>query len=219
MDRFTPIDRENWDREEMYRLYTEQWGNTWFSCTVRLDVTQTVRYQKEKGQKFVPAVYYAVSRGMCQQVNFCLRLHNGELGYWDKVHPMYPVLRQTGNFTFHSVPYQEDYQAFYDAYIEESVRNKDQCGAFAEPMPENVFTISNLYFMPFDSFSFAMKNTRYYYSHIISLGRYEEDGAGRLMLPFSATVNHAVVDAYHVHLLSQDIQKLLLHPETWPGRV
>ena len=55
MDRFTPIDRENWDREEMYRLYTEQWGNTWFSCTVRLDVTQTVRYQKEKGQKFIPA--------------------------------------------------------------------------------------------------------------------------------------------------------------------
>ena len=214
MDKFTWVDHDTWDREGIFRLYTEQWTTTWFSCSLQLDVTELVHRQKARGEKFVPALMYAITRELSQHPNFCMQLKDGKLGYYDVIHPLYPVLRPTGNFTFHSLRYREDFREFYEAYLEESVRNKEAKGAFAETPLENYYILSNIPYMTFDGFSFSMKNAKGYYSPTISTGRYREEG-GRLLLPFAATVNHATVDAYHVHLLAAGIQKLFQTSEEW----
>ena len=213
-DKFTPIDRENWPREEIYRVYTELWTTTLFSVTVRIDVTETVRETKRRGEKFVPAVLYLFSRELSRQENFTLAVRDGILGCWERLHPLYPVLNETGNFTFHTTPYYGGYRQFYRAYIAEQERNGASLAAFAEPAPENNFIISIMPYLKFEGFSFSLKNAKNYYTPTVSVGKYYEEN-GRLYMPVSVTVNHAASDANHLNILFSGVEAAMQSPLSW----
>lgn len=214
MDRFIPIDRSTWERDSLFRLYTEIFTTTHFSSSVRIDVTETVKMAKERGEKFVPAVLYCFSRELSRETAFCVAERQGVLGRWEVMHPVYPVLNPSGHFTFHTIRYCEDYSKFYADYIAEQERSRDAREAYAEPAPENSYIISVMPFLKFESFAFSFKNAKGYYTPTISVGKYAEEN-GRLMMPIAATVNHATTDGYHVSLLYDGIERLMLDPGEW----
>ena len=211
LDKFTPIDRENWERKELFELYTEIWTATTFAASVRLDVEKLVKTQKERGEKLVPALLYVFSREVSRDMAFTVAVRDGVVGSWEKMHPMYPVLNENGTFTFHSTRVDGDYASFYSAYMEEKVRTAGRIGAFASSMPPNSYIISIIPYMDFEGFSFAMKNPKYYLAPIIEIGKYDE----KYTMPASITVNHAVCDAHHISELFNRVQRALNHPEEW----
>lgn len=214
MEQFTPIDRSRWARESQYRLFTEQWTTICYSVTVRLDVTDTVRYCKEHNVKFVPALLWLTTRAMTQQENFRMAVRGDVLGVWDVIHPIYPVVNADDNITFHTTAYTPHFSDFLAAYLAEAERNSGAVGAFAEMAPENGYIISIAPYIEFESMSFHLRNARNYYAPVFEIGRYHSED-DRLILPMSITVNHAVIDLKHVNQLKTTLQQDLSHPETW----
>lgn len=214
MDHFTPIDKETWPRKALFELYTKAWMEMTFSASKKLRAENLVKLQKARGQKLVPALLYIFAKELSRDQAFTVANKDGVLGCWDKIHPIYPVLNDTGTFTFHTTPVDGDFQSFYDAYLREKAENFDKLGAYASSdMPFNGFIISIMPYFAFDSFSFSLKNIKNYYAPIISIGKYDENG----LLPVSATVHHAVCDGYHLSALFDRLQAAFDRPEECLG--
>lgn len=211
MDHFETIDMENWPRAELYKLYTEQWGTVTYSLTKKLSVEKLVPYLKENGIKFVPAVMWLVSREINRIENFRLAVQDGKLGKWDVIHPMFPTLNAYENMTFHGLNYQEDFRAFYEAYLTEQQENRTKTTLWANHIPENFFMVSIFPWLHFDASSMQMKNAKYYYAPFIAIGQYN----AQMELPVMLMGNHASSDAWHVAKFFAGMQEGLDDPSQW----
>ncbi len=209
MDCFTPIDKETWPRKSLFELYTRSWMEMTFAVSVKVRAEKLVKLQKERGQKLVPALLYIVSREVSRDQAFTVAIKDGVLGYWDRMHPMYPVLNDNGTFSFHTTPVDGDFPTFYQAYLREKEENAGKTDAYACEMPFNVYTLSIMPFFAFEAFAFSMKNPKNFLAPIISIGKYDED----YRMPMAATVNHAICDGYQASELFRRIQEAFDHPE------
>jgi len=211
MEGYTKIDMASWHRADLYRLYTEYWTTCSFDIQQEIDVTETVRYMRERGKMFAPALYYAATSALNTRENFRLSVVDGELVMWDKISPMFPVLTKYEDICFHTVEFTDDFKAFYSAYEEDKQKNADCCRGMTQRMPPNVYSISIIRSVPFTTFAFDMKNPKDYLLPMVFISQYTEKN-GRLMLQVSIHVNHAATDAYHTSIFFAEMQKILAEP-------
>ena len=211
MDHFTEIDKETWPRKESYGLYTKTWMEQTFSASLKLRAEKLINCQKAHGQKLVPALLYIFSRELSRDQAFTTAIKGGTLGYWDRIHPVYPVLNGNGTFTFHTTPVADDFSSFYDAYMREKEENDGKLGTYASEPPINGYVISIMPFFAFDSFTYSLKNIKNYFAPIIAVGKYDEE----YRLPVSSTVNHAVCDGWHLSELFRRVQEAFDNPEEY----
>lgn len=211
MDHFDIIDMESWPRAEIYKLYTEDWSTVTYSLTKKLSVAKLVPYLKEQGIKFVPALMWLVSREINRIENFRLAIHDGKLGIWDVIHPMFPTLNAYENMTFHGLQYTDDFHAFYEAYLAEQQENRNKTNLWANKIPENFFMVSIFPWLHFDASSMQMKNAKYYYAPFIAIGQYNE----QMLLPCMFMGNHASADAWHVAKFFAQLQEGMDDPSQW----
>ena len=211
MDHFEIIDMDQWPRAELYNLYTQVWSTVTYSLTKQLSAAKLVPYLKERGIKFVPALMWLVSREINRIENFRYAIQDGKLGRWDVIHPMFPTLNADENMTFHGLRYQEDFSAFYGAYLEEQRENRDKTNLWANKIPENNFMVSIFPWLHFDASSMQLKNAKGYYAPFIAIGQYN----GEMELPCMLMGNHAVADAWHVAKFFNGLQEGMDHPSQW----
>lgn len=214
MCNFTSVDMETWHRTNLYHHYTEVWQTCLMTFNIRLDVTNTVKYVRNRGTKLAPALYYLAARTLCEQSNFRMGYDEGRLGFWDELCPLYPVMNMYKDITFHSAKWSDNYREYYYNYVEEKEQNAGCVKAVCESLPKNYVLMSILPFMDFESCSFSLKNPKGYLSPTIFFGKYEiKDGT--VTMPLSFTFNHAVADGYHAQKFFEDFQKKLAVPENY----
>ncbi len=211
MDHFTEIDKETWPRMECYKLYTTKWLEQTFSATMKMSVEKLINCQKAHGQKLVPALLYIFSREFSRDQAFTIAVKDGKLGYWDRIHPVYPVLNENGTFSFHTTPVRDDFGSFYDAYMREREENADKTGINVSLLFTNGYVISIMPFWPFESLSHSLKYIKNYYAPIVAIGKYDEE----YRLPVAVTVNHAVCDGWHLSELFRRVQEAFDNPEEY----
>ena len=211
MDRFELIDMDSWPRAEIYRQYTKVWDAVTYTFTKKLSVARLVPYLKERGIKLIPTLVWLVSREVNRVENFRLAILDRKLVRWEAVHPMIPAVNPTGNMSFHSLRFQEDFRSFYDSYLQEQQENKDKTNLWVNGQPENYFFISIMPWLEYDSLSMQLKNARGYYAPYIAMGKYNEN----MELPCTAMVNHATVDGLFVHQFYEGLQNAMNDPASW----
>ena len=113
--------------------------------------------------------------------------------------------------TFHGLTYQEDFHAFYEAYLAEQQENRNKTCLWANHIPENFFMVSIFPWMHFDASSMQMKNAKYYYAPFIAIGQYNE----QMQLPCMLMGNHASADAWHVAKFFAQLQEGMDDPSQW----
>ena len=173
-----------------------------------------VLFLKSKEKKLAPALYYLATKALCEQANFCMSMQNGVLGFWDSLCPLYPVLNEQKNITFHSIPWQEKFCDYYKEYVKEQEENSKCNSAVCGEIPPNFILISINPFTCFDSCSFSLKNAKGYFSPMLFMGKYEE-AEGKYLMPVSFTFHHAVADGYHAQIFFDTFQRLLKNPRNW----
>lgn len=209
-DGFEAIDLKTWPRRDVYRLYTEKWPTASYSLTKKLDAGTLVPFLKQRGIKFVPAIIWLAAREVNRLENFRLAIHDGQLGRWTVVHPMFPTLNATQNMTFHCVRFEDDFSPFYEAYLKEQRENAQKTALFANRIPENSFMISVFPFLHFDGGSMQLSENGKY-APFLAIGQYNEV----MQLPCLVMGNHACQDAWHVAQLFGGIQEGMDHPSEW----
>ena len=213
---FHPIDTQNWPRREIF-YYFSQMEPTGYSLTVDLDITELLHTTKKHNLKFFPVYLWLITRNLNRQIEFKCAVKDGMLGYFDTLTPLYATWHEdTHTFSFLWTEYNDDFSAFYNAYLHNQQTYGDHHGVLARPdlPPENAYTVSCVPWISFRHFAVHSYGNRPYYFPSVEAGKYDTRN-GRTIMPLSLTCHHATTDGYHISKFLKDLQQDMAHFESF----
>lgn len=129
---FTPIQLETWPRGQVF-YYFSKMAPTGYAMTVEVEVTQMRQALKAAGMKFFPAYLWLVTKTLNEQQEFKIAEVEGQLGYYETLTPLYAAFHDDDkNFSLMWTTYDEDFLAFYQAYLEDQKTYGHQHGILAK---------------------------------------------------------------------------------------
>lgn len=206
------IDKEKYYRKGVFRHFTEDCKCS-TSMTARVDVTDLVKLSKKNGTKFYINFLYILSKVMNSRDDYKMAYlwQSNELICYDVINPIQYVFHEdTETCTPVYSVYNENYETFYaDALrdVEEAKKTREyMLDAANHP---NWFDASYISWLSYDSLNIELPDGYLYFAPIINWGKYREEN-GRLMMPVSVRMNHAIADGYLIanvfRLLQNEIE-------------
>lgn len=210
------IDQETYYRKGVFRHFSEDCKCS-VSMTARVDVTDLAAWSKKTGTKFYLNFLYVLSKALNSREDYRMawRWETGELICYDRIHPTQYVFHEdTETCTPVYTAYSEDYNTFYRNALAdvEKAKQTREYGLDAANHP-NWFDASYISWLSYDAMNIELPDGYLYLLPIVNWGKYREEN-GRLMMPVSVRLNHAIADGYLVtnvfRLLEKEMQALSL---------
>ena len=203
------VDKETYYRKGVFRHFSEDCKCS-ASMTARIDVTKLAAYSRRTGTRFSLNFLYLLSKVLNSREDYRMGYlwQTGELICYDTIHPTQYVFHEdTETCTVVYTVYCEDYDRFYkDALrdVEEAKKTREY-GLDAENHP-NWFDASYIPWLSYDALNIELPDGYLYFVPIVNWGKYREEN-GRLMMPLSIRLNHAIADGYLIAKVFDLLQK------------
>ena len=203
------IDRNKYYRKGVFMHFTEDCRCS-TSMTVRIDVTSLKECSDKTGTKFYINFLYILSKVLNSREDYRMGYlwQTDEFICYDKINPTQYIFHDdTETCTPVYTTYYEDYEVFYRCCSEDIARAKEtrEYGLDAENHP-NWFDASYISWLSYDSLNIELPDGYLYFAPIINWGRYREEN-GRLVMPVSVRLNHAIADGYHSAMVFRLLEK------------
>ena len=194
------IDRETYYRKGVFRRFSEDCKCS-LSMTARVDVTDLVAWSRAKGRKFYLNFLYILCRALNSREDYRMdyRWQTDELICYDVIHPIQYVFHEdTETFTEVYSTYDSDYETFYAAALRdlEAGKGTRDLGLDDANHP-NWFDASYIPWVSYDALHLELPDGYLYLAPIVNWGKYRPED-GRLMMPVTVRMNHAVADGFLV---------------------
>lgn len=206
---YRKIDIDNWDRKKKFEYFTtEERCEIVLTCDV--DVTDFHSACREYGLNFYTAFICAVSRVVNEDSHFRMGLDDeGDPIVYDEVYPCYTdFIPELEDFSTMVTAYSPDMKAFYEDITRDRQAHKGRPCAAPDNMVDNMFCISAVPWVHYKSLSLHYYNEWAGLAPIIYWGKYTCID-GRLQMPVTLQVRHAVCDGYHAAKFFTDLEKVL----------
>ncbi len=206
-----PLDPDNWERKRLVEKYST-YVFPYINMGVELDVTGLYRHVKEQGLSFYCAMMHTAIRAALEIRNFRYRLVEGRPVLCERLDPDFTHIApgETDFMVVHG-EYCDDFLSFCRRTAEQMRREEQsaqQKSLIYKDSPEILY-ITCIPWVRYTHFIRTFENAATDNIPRISWGKYERDERGRLRMPFSVQVHHALVDGYHVGIYMQRVQELL----------
>lgn len=206
---YKKVDKETYYRSGVFRHFTQDCKCS-SSMTARIDVTDLVRYSKMTNTKFYINFLYILSKVMNSRDDYKMAYlwKTDELICYDVVNPTQYVFHEdTETCTPVYTTYYEDYKVFYENALKDVEKAKEtrEYGLDSENHP-NWFDASYISWLSYDSLNVELPDGYLYFLPIINWGKYREEN-GKLMMPVSVRINHAIADGYLVANVFRQLEK------------
>lgn len=194
------INKETYYRKETFKRFTENCKCS-TSITSRIDVTKLVEYSHITKTKFYINFLYLLAKVMNSREDYRMAYlyKTDELICYDVINPSHYVFNnETETFDIVYSEYNEDYHKFYDAVKEQIEFAKEHPGYKSDTNDHpNWFDASYISWISYDSLNIELPDGYLYFQPIINWGKYREEN-GKLMMPVTIRMNHAICDGYHI---------------------
>lgn len=208
------VDQEKYYRKGVFRHFSEDCKCS-VSMTARVDVTELARFSRETGTKFSINFLYALSKALNSRDDYRMGWlwEARELICYDRINPIQYVFHEdTETCTPVYTAYVEDYALFYQDALNDLEKAKETREYMLDAANHpNWFDASCIPWLSYDSLNIELPDGYLYFMPIVNWGRYREEN-GRLMMPVSVRLNHAIADGYLVakvfRLLEEEIRAL-----------
>ena len=206
------INKDTYYRKGVFRHFSEDCKCS-TSMTARIDVTDLVNYSKHSGTKFYINFLYILSKVLNSRDDYKMGYlyKTDELICYDSINPTQYIFHEdTETCTPVYSTYTEDFDLFYKNALEDINRAKQtrEYGLDMENHP-NWFDASYISWLSYDSLNIELPDGHLFFAPIINWGKYREEN-GRLVMPVSVRMNHAIADGYLIanvfRLLEQEIK-------------
>ncbi len=192
------IDKEKYYRKGVYRHFTEDCKCS-VSMTARIDVTALAEWSKKNGKKFYLCFLYILSKVLNSRDDYRMAYlwQSDELICYDVINPTQYIFHEdTETCTPVYTAYSEDFNEFYaNAFADaEKAKETREYLLDSEDHP-NWFDASFISWLSYDSLNVELPDGYLYFLPIVNWGKYREEN-GRLMMPVTVRMNHAVADGY-----------------------
>ena len=203
------IDRDSYYRRDVFRHFSADCKAS-VSITARIDVTELAARSRATGTKFYLNFLYLLCRALNSRDDYKMSWlwQTEELICYDLIHPTQYVFHEdTETCSPVYSTYYEDYGEFYRHAEEDLARAKESrdYGLDAANHP-NWFDASFISWLSYDALHLELPDGYLYLLPIVNWGRYREEN-GRLLMPVSVRLNHAVADGYLVALVFRLLQR------------
>jgi chloramphenicol O-acetyltransferase type A len=209
------IDKESYYRKGVFRHFTEDCKCS-TSVTARIDVTDLVSYSKKTDTKFYINFLYILSKVLNSREDYRMGYlwETDELICYDKINPIQYVFHED---TETCTPVYTEYYEDYDTFYIKALADVEEAKATREYMLDmaghpNWFDASYISWLSYDSLNIELPDGYLHFPPIVNWGRYREEN-GRLMMPVSVRLNHAIADGFLVArvftLFEQEIGKFV----------
>ena len=206
------IDRESYYRKGVFRHFSEDCKCS-TSMTARIDVTDLVEYSQKTKTKFYINFLYILTKVMNSREDYRMGYlwQTEELVCYDVINPTQYVFHDdTETFTLVYTEYYADYAVFYSNALQdvEQAKKTRDYGLDLEHHP-NWFDASCIPWLSYDSLHVELPDGYLFFAPIVNWGKYRREN-GRLLMPVTVRLNHAIADGYLVanvfRLLQQEME-------------
>lgn len=209
MANYRIIDKETYYRKGVFRHFSEDCKCS-TSITSGIDVTELVKYSKTTNTKFYINFLYLLSKVLNSRDDYKMGYlwQTDELICYDVINPTHYVFHEdTETCTLVYSVYDENYEVFYKKAVDdiEKAKQTRAYGLDAANHP-NWFDASYISWLSYDSLHIELPDGYLYFSPIVNWGKYKEEN-GRLMMPLTVRLNHAIADGYLVANVFRLLQK------------
>lgn len=205
---FHKINIDDWDRKDEYEHFTKV-APCGFSMTADVDISNLYRVVKDRNMKLYPALVSLAAQVINEHIEYRFAVtQDGELGYYEVLHPLFfDVIESNKNIKVLCSQYNEDWQKQMEEIeaMREKYKNIDKYSPQGL-LPPNVVNISCVPWVKFSNLSFCLPHSTYYFTPILTFGKFENKD-GKILIPLSVHVNHAVNDGYHCSRLFLDFEE------------
>lgn len=206
------LDLDTWPRRQHFDWF-RTYERPYFNVCAPVDVTRLSRACKESGTPFSLAYHYLSIQTANEIEPFRYRLRGDRVVVHEHVDCGTTVAVGDDLFVFGYVEYAEDLASFCRNFEDELARIEARDGRL-EPAEErdDLVHYSVLPWLAFTSFSHARRDGNQDSIPKIVFGKtYHSEG--RLLMPHSVEVHHALMDGLHVGRYFERFQKLLNEPD------
>lgn len=204
---FTELDVENWPRKATYDFF-RGYDDPFFNFTANVDVTDLYRFTRENGLSISLASLYSVMTAANEIREFRIRLHEGRVVEFDRIHATQTILNDDETFSFAYFEMRPDIVEF-DSAGKIAVEKYKKLKTFdVESDRVDLIYFSVIPWVSFTSFKHATRLDRTQTVPRIVFGKIFDEGAAKMM-PLSVEANHTIMDGLHVGKLFIRCQELM----------
>ncbi len=202
-------------KSERYKTY--QWfksfSNSTYGMNVKIDVTNLVKYVKEKKESFFINFLYLILKGLNSVPEMRMRLENDEIILYDEINPAFTVMTDLGHFENVRFENIDDYHKFYkkaSELIEETKHEKHIKKEDYNPGNNyNEYYITCVPWIDFSALTHPIPDDKSSQCvPRICWGKYHEEN-GKIVMMLNITVSHILVDGYPLSNTFNKIQEVI----------
>jgi chloramphenicol O-acetyltransferase type A len=204
------LDIENWERKNHYN-YFKSLDYPHFNICANVDITDFMRFIKERGYSFFTACLYVSTKAANDIKEFRYRIREDQVVEHEVVSPSFTIMTSKDMFSFCTVKSTNDFNEFINNTAKQIENARNLVNIADEPGKDDLLYITSIPWVSFTSVTHPIHMNPVDSIPRISWGKYFEEN-GRIRLPLSVQVHHALVDGMHVGEYFKKVQEMLDSP-------
>ena len=204
---YTELDIKKWPRKATYEFFKD-YEDPFFNFTANIDVSFVYRFcQKNDLAVSLTLLYYSLVTAN-QIREFRIRLVDGRLVEFDRIHATQTILNDDETFSFAYFEMMDDVFEF-NRYGKEAREKYKALKTFeVESDRSDLIYYSVIPWVSFTSFKHASRLDNRQTVPRIVFGKIFDD-SNRKLMPLSVEANHTIMDGFHVGKFFTSFQEIL----------
>ena len=203
------IELENWKRKEHFEFF-HRMDYPQYNICANIDATHFLKVIREKGLPFYYAMIFASTYAANLIPNFRYRIRDGKVVLHDSLHPSFTEMSSKDDdlFKYVLVDMGDDMEEFVKTAKEAAENQISYFDYEKQSGRDDLIYITCVPWISFTQMTHTISLNKDDAVPRISWGKYFEEN-GKILLPFSVQVNHALVDGVHVGRYFEELQKYI----------
>ncbi len=205
---YTTIPLDTWPGREHYEQFVNRLRCI-ISITADVDVTNVLDFCGAGRHTFYPTFLYLVSKVLNRHDEFKMGYSpDGALIRWDFISPSHIAFHpEDESVTRLVTEYDPEFATFHDRVREDIAAHENDRGFSIPYDAPNTFDASCLPWISFNACELHIFDSDgLYLAPVVTWGKYT-DKDGRLVMPLSFRIHHAVADGFHVARFFSELQE------------
>ncbi|WP_372755092.1 CatA-like O-acetyltransferase [Mariniflexile sp.] len=200
------IDLNTWNRKLHYKHFIAL-KDPYFSLTIPFDVTKAYKFSKENNISFFGKYLHDCMKAINAVENFKYRIENDLVVEHDVIHASATLMRPNNTYGFSFIDFNEDLNEFIKNLEAEKERIKSTPDLYP---PKNGLNCIHCSALPWVHFSSQKEPVSGVLDSVpkIAFSKVLESES-KLIMNVAISVNHALVDGYHIGEFSEKFQEYL----------
>jgi len=204
---YSEVDIEKWPRKTTYEFFKD-YEDPFFNFSANVDVTRLYRFSKKNDLSYSLAAVFYMLAAANEIREFRIRLVNGRLVEFDRIHATQTILNDDDTFSFSYYEMKDDIFEFVRSGREAAAKYKALKTFDVESHRFDLIYCSVIPWVSFTSFKHASRLDKHQTIPRIVFGKIFDAGETKHM-PLSVEANHTIMDGVHVGRFFNRYQDLI----------